>query len=109
MRATTPSPRRSSYSWRRISPGRRYPGPLHVDRELDAKRREARLADRGDGGARAHGLHAPAKGELLLADRRHLAALEVLEHEGVAQAHDLAVYPEDRVPVLVCDVEVLAV
>ena len=36
------------------------------------------------------------------------AALQVLEHEGVAQAHDLPIDPEDRVAVLVRDVEILA-
>ena len=61
--------------------------PLHVDRELVAERREPRLADRSDGGARAQNAHALAQGELLLADRRHLAALQILEHEGIAKAH----------------------
>jgi hypothetical protein len=81
---------------------------LHVDREFVAKRRKKCLADRGDGCARAQDLHALAQGELLLMDRRYLAALQILEHEGVAQAHDLPVYPEDRVAVLVRDVEILA-
>src|SRR5215216_5664851 len=71
--------------------------PLHVDRELVAERREPRLADRGDGGAHTQDVHALAQGELLLADRRHLVALQILQHEGIAQAHDLPVDPEDRV------------
>src|SRR5829696_8260520 len=73
--------------------------PLHVDRELVAERREPRLADRGDGGARTQDVHALAQGELLLADRRHLVALQILQHEGIAQAHDPPVDPEDRVSV----------
>src|SRR5829696_3280055 len=55
--------------------------PLHVDHELVAERREPRLADRGDGGARTQDVHALAQGELLLADRRHLAALQILQYE----------------------------
>src|SRR5215204_4012546 len=82
--------------------------PLHVDREPVAERREPRLADRGDGGARTQDVHALAQGELLLADRRHLAALQILQHEGIVQAHDLPVDPEDRVSMLVRDVEILA-
>src|SRR5919112_1948193 len=109
MRATASSPRRSSYSWCRMSPWATMSlSPLHVDRELVAERREPRLADRGDGGARTQDVHALAQGELLLADRRHLAALQILQHEGIAQAHDLPVDPEDRVSMLVRDVEIFA-
>jgi hypothetical protein len=56
----------------------------------------------------AQDVHALAQGELLLANRRHLAAFQILEHEGIAKTHDLPVDPENRVAVLVRDVEILA-
>ena len=56
----------------------------------------------------AQDVHALAQGELLLADRRHLATLQILDHERLAKAQGLPVYPVDRVAVLVGDVEILA-
>ena len=47
------------------------------------------------------------QGKLLLADRGHLAALKILEHEGIVKMHDLPANPENRVTALVRDVEIL--